>query len=305
MKFTVLFDFDGVLHAYSTPVSAYPGGVWDDAHIPDGAVKAGMETLYGCILSGKIDPVIYSSRSKTAAGREAMAAWLVREHARYVAELGPGRSTLLEEMKILERVSFEAEKPAAWLTIDDRAWCFTGNRLTAQEILDFKPWNKGGQSAVMRAVARAASLELENDEQQLEIERHKLEVARLQGRLRRETEAHESTAEARALLIQQLKAIKAAKGPEDPARTPFLREVIIVQREEIAELRGLLGVDARLKASRAEEMLELHYPDMPKTMLTEQLRQMEEKDGPAETEGGAAGPRLSGGAGPGAESAGA
>lgn len=37
---------------------------------------------------------------------------------------------------------FPKEKPAAFLTIDDRAICFTGKFPTSEEIMDFKTWQK-------------------------------------------------------------------------------------------------------------------------------------------------------------------
>ena len=41
--------------------------------------------------------------------------------------------------KILE---FPTKKPAAFLTIDDRAICFDGTFPSKDEMLNFKPWNK-------------------------------------------------------------------------------------------------------------------------------------------------------------------
>jgi hypothetical protein len=67
-----------------------------------------------------------------------MKRWL-REHAGscwHETPAGPG----------LEDVRFVTEKPAAFLTIDDRAICFEGDWsvLDPAALLNFKPWNKRG-----------------------------------------------------------------------------------------------------------------------------------------------------------------
>ena len=41
-------------------------------------------------------------------------------------------------------LEFPTQKPAAFITIDDRAMCFRGVFPTPDEIRMFKPWNKGG-----------------------------------------------------------------------------------------------------------------------------------------------------------------
>lgn len=44
---------------------------------------------------------------------------------------------------LLQRIKFPTKKPAAFLTIDDRAVCFKGVFPKPESLLDFKPWNKG------------------------------------------------------------------------------------------------------------------------------------------------------------------
>lgn len=71
---------------------------------------------------------IYSSRSKTPGAIDAMIEWLIKHGARDLMDLN-----LLE---------FPTQKPAAYLTIDDRAICFRGTFPSFMEIEAFRPWNE-------------------------------------------------------------------------------------------------------------------------------------------------------------------
>lgn len=83
--------------------------------------------------------VIYSSRSKDEGLRNKMAVWLVTHYEAWRSAAGRHEK---EEVATFE---FAHEKPAAWLTIDDRAIRFTGDwtapELSADAMRAFKPWN--------------------------------------------------------------------------------------------------------------------------------------------------------------------
>ena len=128
-KPTICIDFDGVIHSYD---KGWQGGA-----------------IYGHVVPGFFDwvervrndfeLVIYSSRSKTEEGVTAMGLWLHEQRNKWIAEGGQRHPT-----EVLT-LSFAHEKPAAWLTIDDRAIRFEGNwnsaDLTKNALLAFKPWN--------------------------------------------------------------------------------------------------------------------------------------------------------------------
>lgn len=116
-------DFDGVIHSYS---SDFQGS----CNIPDPPVPGAFEWLQSLIdhegPEGRTFEVcIYSSRSKDPGGREAMFAWFV-EHG--------------FKENYLSKLIFPTQKPAAFLTIDDRAICFEGIFPTIKRILEFKSW---------------------------------------------------------------------------------------------------------------------------------------------------------------------
>ena len=110
-KPTLCIDFDCVIHGYEKG--------WQDG------------VIYGHITPGfcdwaeqakrKFKLVIYASRSKTDEGRAAMFDWMVPEIWQW-AENKIGGSTLN-----VHDFEFASEKPATWLTIDDRAICFRGD----------------------------------------------------------------------------------------------------------------------------------------------------------------------------------
>ena len=73
--------------------------------------------------------VIYSARSSQSGGIKAMQQWLIKHglHPAYITE------------GILK---FPTQKPAAFLTIDDRAICFDGSFPSSAQMMAFQPWNK-------------------------------------------------------------------------------------------------------------------------------------------------------------------
>jgi hypothetical protein len=110
----LLVDFDGVIHSYTSG--------WQGAStISDPPVPGAIEFLQKA--SDVFNVQIYSSRSKEPGGVTAMKKYLA-EHG------GPAW------------IEFPTEKPPAFLTIDDRAICFTGEFPDPEELRAFKPWNK-------------------------------------------------------------------------------------------------------------------------------------------------------------------
>jgi len=119
-KKKILVDFDGVLHSYTS------GWKGIDV-IPDPPVPTGFAFLRELVKDDRFEAMIYSSRSKEQAGIEAMRAWLL-EHGL--------------EPEVVEKIEFPTEKPAGWLTVDDRAFCFEGTFPSLDYLDGFKPWNK-------------------------------------------------------------------------------------------------------------------------------------------------------------------
>lgn len=128
-KPTICIDFDGVIHSYDRG--------WQDGAIYGTVTPGFCEWAERAKVQFKL--AIYSSRSKTQEGRDAMFDWLVPEIFQW-AETRDGGSTLSAN-----DFDFVHEKPAAWLTIDDRAIHFKGDwsapELSADAMRAFKPWN--------------------------------------------------------------------------------------------------------------------------------------------------------------------
>lgn len=127
----ICVDFDGVIHSYVSgwqgiseindpPV---PGAIeWLIEHLPiPDAICAMAPPHKGPVVQ------IYSSRSKSFWGRRAMRKYLVKHGL---------------PKAYLEVLKFPIKKPPAFLTIDDRAICFTGTFPTMEEMMSFKAWNK-------------------------------------------------------------------------------------------------------------------------------------------------------------------
>jgi len=130
-------DFDGVIHSYTSK--------WiDETTIPDPPVPGALRWLWKA--TEWFDVQIYSSRSKTWEGRAAMLKWVIAES---VKEFGVGHpmsgfDTAGRPIEVSYPITFAREKPAAFLTIDDRAICFDGDwsDLEPADLRFFKPWNK-------------------------------------------------------------------------------------------------------------------------------------------------------------------
>jgi hypothetical protein len=112
----VVFDFDGVIHSYTS------GWKGMDV-IPDPPVKGVKEFIQE--LRKTYQVFVFSTRCAKPEGINA-----IREY--------------LEKYEIIVDGVVD-HKPPAFITIDDRTICFTGEKhfeTLMEEILKFKPWNK-------------------------------------------------------------------------------------------------------------------------------------------------------------------
>lgn len=123
-------DFDGVIHSYA---SGWQGPLV----IADDATPGFFEWLDDVAQHFKV--VVYSSRSKEPGACDAMALWMAAQRKKW-REAG-GKSPL-DPTGMPVEVEFSHEKPAAFLTLDDRAICFDGKWPDPKQMLAFKPWNK-------------------------------------------------------------------------------------------------------------------------------------------------------------------
>lgn len=117
MKKTVVFDFDGVIHSYSS-------GWCGETNIPDPPVP-GIESALREIHNAGYEIVVVSTRCASADGLNAIVEWLDRYDIYFY----------------VDRVC--KEKPPAIVYIDDRAICFDGHPETLLDKINaFSPWNR-------------------------------------------------------------------------------------------------------------------------------------------------------------------
>lgn len=128
-KPTLCIDFDGVIHSYEKG--------WQHGIIYGSVVPGFFEWAEKAAKQFKL--VIYSSRSKSEEGQMAMLAWLINQRREWRAAGG------MHETTDALGLEFADQKPAAWLTIDDRAIHFKGDwsapELEPDAMRAFKPWN--------------------------------------------------------------------------------------------------------------------------------------------------------------------
>lgn len=130
-KPTLCIDFDGVIHSYEKG--------WRGGEIYGTVMPGFFEWAERAALFFKL--VVYSSRSNHPELRSDMALWLHDRYREYRAR------NVREHGAPPDVVNFHIthEKPAAFLTIDDRCVLFGGNwkdgGLKPEALLGFKPWN--------------------------------------------------------------------------------------------------------------------------------------------------------------------
>lgn len=154
MNKTILIDFDGVIHSYTS-------GWQGLTKIPDPPVDGALKFLVELYDQG-YQPCIYSSRSKSWFGRRAMKKWLERKISEEIGLIDLVLNPYTWQLKVIachqsmdpweihvvdavhkfvyHILKFPSRKPAAYLTIDDRAICFNGTFPTMDEIEKLKPW---------------------------------------------------------------------------------------------------------------------------------------------------------------------
>jgi hypothetical protein len=141
-------DFDGVIHSYTSKWAGI-------AVIPDPPVPGAIEALKQYAKHFRV--AVYSTRSETFDGRQAMAEYLVKNglDPRYIESSDrelydifthpdPEEAERLDRefFECADRIYFPLTKPPALVMIDDRAYRFEGVWPGVDEIQSFKPWNK-------------------------------------------------------------------------------------------------------------------------------------------------------------------
>ena len=117
MAKTVVFDFDGVIHSYTS-------GWLGETTIPDPPVP-GIQKALKEIHDAGYEVVVVSTRCKTALGRMAIENWI----------------DMYGMTQEVDKVC--KEKPPAIAYIDDRAICFDGHpENLLKKIQSFEPWYK-------------------------------------------------------------------------------------------------------------------------------------------------------------------
>lgn len=131
-------DFDGVIHSY---VSGWKGVTV----IPDPIVDGAIEFLAEATKYFEVH--IFSSRSHQNGGMDAMKDWLWMQVTGEDFLSNCNRWSTTSELEgydshWLFKIKWPTTKPAAFLSIDDRGFCFTGTFPDPKALLEFKPWHK-------------------------------------------------------------------------------------------------------------------------------------------------------------------
>lgn len=129
-------DFDGTIHSYDRG--------WQNGLIYGQAVAGFFKWAIEAQKVFRL--VVYSSRSKTPEMRDAMAE-AIKDWAADALRFGQIPADT-DVSQLLSAFEYAAEKPPAFVTIDDRAITFRGDwtapHLDPADLLAFRPWNAPG-----------------------------------------------------------------------------------------------------------------------------------------------------------------
>lgn len=127
-KSTLCIDFDGVIHDYLNG--------WQDGVIYGDVTPGFFE--WAEQAAQQFELVVYSSRSKTPEGINAMMLWLDGQRRKWRIAGG------MHEIEAPLDFKFASEKPPAFLTIDDRCIRFDGNwdLLSPCILAKYKTWSQ-------------------------------------------------------------------------------------------------------------------------------------------------------------------
>ncbi len=120
-------DFDGVLHSHDVYGKTL-------ADIPGPPVTGAMDFVVGA--QDKFTVAIYSYRSRRWSARRAMQRWMRLHLTRHFA----GDESAADA--VLRQIQWPWLKPAASVTLDDRALTFRGTWPAIADLVAFRPWNR-------------------------------------------------------------------------------------------------------------------------------------------------------------------
>ena len=135
MKKILSLDFDGVCHSYTTKWQA-------PEIISDPPVEGMWEFLLEATKHFRIQ--VYSTRSETHEGREAMRRWFAIEALRQAQNYrnDDEDNYTAELLRLIESMEFPESKPKAFVGLDDRVLTFEGTWPAMDTLINWKPWNK-------------------------------------------------------------------------------------------------------------------------------------------------------------------
>jgi hypothetical protein len=124
----IVIDFDGVIHAYTSP--------WEGADVVrDGLVPGAIDAIKEYQDAG-FTVAIHSSRSGQFGGIAAMKSWL---YAELLAHFAGAPQTATHVLNLIE---WPTDLLPAILYINDRGYQFTGDFPPVDYLKEFTPWNK-------------------------------------------------------------------------------------------------------------------------------------------------------------------